>query len=386
MSVDKLPRDTPAEAASDWHFSLVPITDRARLERDWGRLEAGAPFFLSWNWIGCWLDHLGPDRYPHVLRAEQAGELVGIALLTPQRQRWLGLIPCEELYLHETGNAAVDSLTIEYNGILSAPMLRDEVTGHAIAWLLSSRQTDELHLSGIPASLLSEINADDFAVHLRDRKPTYRVNLERIRARGDTFAATLSANTRNQLRRANRQFGALGELQLVEAGTADDALHMLEEMIPLHQTYWRGRGHAGAFADPAFVSFHRQLVRDGFASGCVQVLRCEAGASVIGYLYNFVKDRWVYSYQSGFDYGLLPRSKPGWLCHHLAIEHNLQRGMEIYDLLAGASQFKASFAAASEDLVWVTIERAGWKPTLLRRLRATKHWLEAQLSKRPTRT
>jgi hypothetical protein len=67
---------------------------------------------------------------------------------------------------------------------------------------------------------------------------------------------------------------------------------------------------------------------------------------VIGYLYNFVKDGQVYSYQSGFDYDLLPRSKPGWLCHHLAVEHNLQRGMTGYDLLAGACQFKASFGKA----------------------------------------
>ena len=387
MSVDKLPQDTPKRAASDYTFSLAPVTDRTQLERDWKRLEGEirAPFFLSWDWLGCWLEHADPKRPPHVLRAEQAGELVGIALLTPRRRRWLGLIPRKELHLHETGDSAIDSLTIEYNGILTAPRLRDEVTVRAVAWLLSSGQADALHLSGLPASVLDRISASGLAIHLRDRKPTYGVNLERIRATGGSFVSTLSANMRNQLRRAARQFATLGELRLIEATSADEALHMLQDMVSLHQEYWQGRGHAGAFANPAFLAFHRQLIRDGFAAGCVQLLRCQAGQSVIGYLYNFVKDRWVYSYQSGFDYALLSKSKPGWLCHQFAIEHNLQRGMEVYDLLAGASQFKASFGEARENLVWITVERPGWKPTLIRRLRVTKHWLKAHLNESRTR-
>ena len=152
---------------------------------------------------------------------------------------------------------------------------------------------------------------------------------------------------------------------------------MIENTIPLHQAYWQSRGRPGAFANPEFLSFHRRLIGDGFPSGSVQFLRCEAGNHVVGYLYNFVKDGQVYSYQSGFDYDLLPRSKPGWLCHHLAIEHNLQRGMTGYDLLAGASQFKSSFGKAHENLVWAIVERAGWKPTLVHRLRAAKQWLKS---------
>ena len=76
-------------------------------------------------------------------------------------------------------------------------------------------------------------------------------------------------------------------------------------------------------------------------------------------------------------FGLLPRAKPGWLCHHLAIEDNLRRGMVVYDLLAGHSQFKASFAAATGTLAWVTVERNGWKPWLMSRLRRAKQLLRA---------
>lgn len=367
--------------AADWRFSLLPIADRTRLEREWRRLDAanGAPFFLSWDWIGCWLDHLSPDQHPQILRAERAGQLAALALLTPRRNRWLEIWPAHRLYLHETGHAALDSLTIEYNGILTAPVLRDEVTRRAVEWLMSSPTCRELYLSGIPEEMLNEIDSRQFAIRLRDRKPVYAVNLERIRTEDGLYSASLSANTRAQLRRATRQFSALGELRIVHAGTADEALEMLEGMIPLHQAYWHQRGKPGAFSQPAFVSFHRQLIRNGFDRDRIQFLRCEAGTSVVGYLYNFVKDGRVYAYQSGFDYGLLPRAKPGWLCHHLAIEDNLRRGMAVYDLLAGKSQFKASFAEAAGTLVWVCVERNGWKPRLMDRLRGAKRFLSARL-------
>lgn len=373
------PPDGSASPAA-WRFSIAPVEDKARLGHEWSRLEAGidAPFFLSWTWIGCWLDQLGPQQRPYVLRAILAGDVVGIGLLIPRRRRWLGLLPCTESHLHETGDPAIDSLMIEYNGFLTAPALRNEVTVRAIGWLLASGQTDAVHLSGLPAAVANDLAARGLAVHLRDSKPTYQVDLARIRATGGTFAATLSGNTRSQLRRASRQFAALGEARLVAAASSDEALDMLEALIPLHQDYWRGRGRPGAFASTAFTAFHRQLVRDGFSSGCIQLVRCDAGPSPIGYLYNFVQGRRVYSYQSGFDYSLLPRSKPGWLCHHLAIEHNLQNGMASYDLLAGRSQFKTSFAAEGETLVWAKIERDGWRPALLRRLRAGKHWLKAK--------
>jgi CelD/BcsL family acetyltransferase involved in cellulose biosynthesis len=357
----------------DWRFSLSSTDDRAALRQDWRSLEAAAhtSFFLSWDWIDCWLDHLPSDHRPHVLRAERAGRLAGLALLIPRRRQWLGM-STDALHLHETGDATLDALTIEHNGILAAPGLCETVMTHAVEWLLDSRRADELHLPGIPAPLIERIDGQRFAVRLRDRKPTYAVNLDALREAGTPFVASLSANSRAHLRRVIRQFAALGTLRMVMAESANEALAMLDGMIPLHQSYWQGKGRAGAFANPGFVAFHRRLIARGFDQGCIQFLRCEAGPALVGYLYNFAKDGRIYSYQSGFDYTLLPRSKPGWLCHHLAIEDNLRRGMAVYDLLAGKSQFKASFAKPAESLVWAIVERAGWRPSLMGRLRQAK--------------
>jgi CelD/BcsL family acetyltransferase involved in cellulose biosynthesis len=277
--------------------------------------------------------------------------------------------------LHETGDPALDSLTIEYNGVLAIPPFREEATQRAAEWLLDSAHGDEVSLPGVSAATLRTFDRHRMAIRLRDAKPVYTVDLDSIAAAHGNFMATLSANTRAQLRRAMRRYESLGALRLVEAATADEALRMLTDMIPLHQAYWRQRGRDGAFANPAILSFHRRLIGDSFGNGSIQFLRCDAGDSVLGYLYNFGKDKHVYSYQSGFDYDLVPRSKPGWVCHYLAIEENLRRGMAVYDLLAGHSQFKSSFGKAGTELVWVLVERQGWLPALDRSLRALKRMI-----------
>lgn len=363
--------------ADEWKLSLADITDLLFLEREWRSLESedATPFFLSWDWIGCWLKNLPPALKPAVLRIQSGGQLAGLALLTPVSKRRLGFIPCRSLHLHETGDAVLDALTIEYNGILSARHHRKEATRRAIEWLLGEGHADELSLPGVSASILASFDRRRFSAHIRDMKPVYPIDL------APEFLQTLSSNTRNQLRRAIRQYEALGELRVIEARSADEALDMLSEMIPLHQAYWKGRGRAGAFANSRFVEFHRRLIQDGHDKGCIQFFRCMVGPSVVGYLYNIKRDGHVYAYQSGFNYELLPRSKPGWICHYLAIEENRRQGAMSYDLLAGHSQFKASFATPGDTLVWLTVERAGWHSTLMRALRSIKRLVAAAMPK-----
>jgi CelD/BcsL family acetyltransferase involved in cellulose biosynthesis len=374
---------TPTNA-DDWQLSIGDTSDLACLEREWRALEAhdATPFFLSWDWIGCWLRNLPAGLRPAVLRIQSGGQLAGLALLTPVSKRRLGIIPCHSLHLHETGNATLDALTIEYNGILSAHHHRKEATRRAIEWLLGEGHADALSLPGVSASILDSLDRRRFTAHIRDIKPVYPIDLAPTAADRREFLETISSNTRSQLRRAIRQYEGLGELRVIEAHSTDEAQDMLNEMIPLHQAYWQGRDRAGAFANSHFVEFHRRLIRDGYDKDCIQFFRCMAGPSVIGYLYNLKRDGRVYAYQSGFNYQLLPRSKPGWVCHYLAIEENRRQGTVVYDLLAGYSQFKASFAMPADELVWVTVERIGWHPTLMKVLRSGKKAFIAAMPKR----
>ena len=83
-------------------------------------------------------------------------------------------------------------------------------------------------------------------------------------------------------------------------------------------------------------------------------MRVSAGDRVIGYLYNFLHNGIVSSYQSGFD-DADRRLRPGYVCHALAIGHYAAAGMSEYDFLAGANALKRSYGSETYDFYWSRI-------------------------------
>src|SRR6185295_8626016 len=120
---------------------------------------------------------------------------------------------------------------------------------------------------------------------------------------GGDYLESLGKNTRYNIRRSLKEYRRLGEPTLEEAGSVTQALEYLEHLSALHQSYWRGKGLPGSFANGFFDTFHSRLVETRFDEGVIQLLRVSVGDVVIGYLYNFVYRGRVYNYQTGLNYG-----------------------------------------------------------------------------------
>jgi CelD/BcsL family acetyltransferase involved in cellulose biosynthesis len=202
---------------------------------------------------------------------------------------------------------------------------------------------------------------------VRDRRPSARLDLERLRQQKGGFVASLSRNTRHQLLRARRLYELAGPIRLRAARNADEALAMLDNLKVLHQATWRRRGRPGCFAAPAFEAFHRDLIRDRFDHGEIRLLCARAGDQSFGYLYNFAHGDRIYAYQSGFDYPADGRLKPGLVSHAMAIEQALGDGLAVYDFMAGDNRLKASFASDRDDMVRLAIRRRSYRTWLERR-------------------
>ena len=128
------------------------------LEQVWLDLErrAAPPFFLSWDWIGCWVREA--SLHPAILIGRAEGRVVLLGILTPSTRRILLPITVDGLQLHMTGNPQQDVITIEYNGFLVEHDLVGKIEADAIAFLLGGITVDghrreELHLKNIPAAL-----------------------------------------------------------------------------------------------------------------------------------------------------------------------------------------------------------------------------------------
>ena len=340
-------------------FEACPaMTD---LAAQWQALEreAAPSFFTTWSWIGGWLQRLEPHHRPRLLRATRHGQLAGLAILVPAISRRLKLWPSRSLHLHTTADRRHDDIAIEHNGLL---LSQADAPGIAAAMLEhlceATHRWQQLLLPGLsvmppfpaqlPARLIARQEAGD----------AYRVDLAALREGGGDYLARLSRNTRSQIRRSIKAYGALGPVRVTAASDLPEALHFLDRLKFHHQKTWESRGAAGAFANPLFEAFHRQLIARGFAAGEVQLLRVAAADHDIGYLYNLVHQGRVSCYQSCFHYDLIPGNHhPGLAVHALAIQHCTDLGMDHYDFLAGSERYKQQLATDRYPMVDLSLHR-----------------------------
>jgi CelD/BcsL family acetyltransferase involved in cellulose biosynthesis len=325
--------------------NIRPILSFASVEREWRALEATAPdlsFFQSWTWIGT----LADERYddPVLLRAEQDTRTLGLALFNRRRGR---------LCLAESGDVALDAPFIEHNAPLLGARAGPEVAAALVANAWRVPGVQRVVLSGVPPSVARL--AGGVALRRQERLAPF-VDLDAIRAAGGDWMASLSANSRYQIRRSMRHYSAQGPLAIERAATREQAEAWLEELIVLHAARWRERGQHGAFATPFLRRFHRTLVGHAMIRDELDLLRASAGPHVLGYLYNFRLRGRVLAYQSGLALAeSSSHGRPGLTCHALAIERALASGDRAYDFLAPASRYKTSLAGASAPLVWAEL-------------------------------
>jgi CelD/BcsL family acetyltransferase involved in cellulose biosynthesis len=315
-------------------ITLAPLQDFAELGERWRHLETLAPhsFFQNWTFLGCRAEARFSE--PFLLAATENGHDVALALLNRHAGR---------LHLGETGHPALDSVFIEHNGILA---LSDAALRACYRALLAQ---SPVTLSGIDDVQLVAAKTSGLA-HLRQSRFAPALNLATLAA---PYLDTLSANTRAQIRRALRQYGA--EPNLSRARSLTEALAFFDIMMNLHQESWQRRNQPGAFASSAMRDFHRILIARAWPRGEADLLRISAGGHDIGYLYNFLHSGRIYCYQSGFIKAATPHEKPGLVCHSLAIAYYASAGLATYDMLAGASRYKTSLVKQGQMLHWATL-------------------------------
>lgn len=375
--------------------SLDKIPPLAELALQWRELESRArpSFFLTWSWIGNWLASLGEHvEQGWILSARQAGRLVGLAVVfdAPIRRR---LLPMgRAAYLNETGRAAFDAQSIEYNGFLldahCPPAVHRAMLERVCA---EGSRWREVHLRNADAAR-PELAPCEPATALQrsELHHCWLVDLNKVRERGGDFVSLLGSGRRAHIRRCLRAYAEVGPLQLTVAPDVPTALEFFERMMVLHDRRFAELGRQSNFSSPFGRLFHDLLVTDAHPRGEVQMLRVTAGDSELGYLYSFVHHGRICFYQSGFDYQLLDkRFSPGLVTLVLAIQHNAAQGMRWFDFLAGEQNYKSTLATDRGAMVSWSLQRRSmlattetvlrWKVKLARRSVAKlRVWIEGR--------
>ena len=363
-------------------FEIIEGMARPACEALWSDLEARATpmFFLSWDWIGGWIE--AADIPPGILIGRQGGRTVPLATLMPGARRSVTGLTIHTLHLNATGAQALDIITIEYNGFLVESGLEGRFEAAAISFLTSGitiagHRRDELHIKTASAPVDTAIAGSNAGFSVVQSKPSYRIDLDAARASGKPYLDTLSANTRQQIRRSMRLYEKRGALVATRAGSVEQAFAWLDKLGALHQVYWIARGQAGGFANPFFVKFQRHMLQRCLARGRVELFRVSAGEQVIGYVYNFVYRGQVYAYLTGTLYEDDSKLKPGLVNHVLCIDTHLAEGATVYDFMAGDNRYKANLGKPGPAMFYFVAQRPTLALKLESRLRSLKHRFNA---------
>ncbi|MFV0448241.1 MAG: GNAT family N-acetyltransferase [Vibrio sp.] len=353
--------------------------DRQWLEATWILLEqkAEANFFLSWLWMGTWLDSF--VKQFHVIEAHIGRETVGLGIIVSE--------PCgfgldryrSKHYLHRTGVNCEDQIWIEYNDFLISSQRSKDIRAAMFSSVVDWMGKYDAFVVGASRSDLfaaSEIHG------LYERKiwqaTGYSVELNIFLGQPKSLLKSLSRSSRYQISRSLRKYEEIGPVTVETMVAKEAALQLLSLAGPYHKSRW-GEGESGSgFVNDKFVYFHTQLIDRAFFDGHIQLHHVKAGSETIGIIYNFKYKNSVYFYLCALNYAhtnISPHYKPGLVSHYLLLEKAISEGVERYDFLGGDARYKSTFANCIGSLAVYQYEHSHWLLFIENYARDLKHKL-----------
>ena len=323
---------------------LLERLDRDRvlaLAGEWDHLVADSPSgspFLTWPWIGAWLETLGREADLEVVTARDPmdGRLLGVAPFFVEPRRRAG-VAYRSLRVIGNGPAAPDHLDMPIRSDhveQIAPMLWEAVG--------LNRRWDVIDLDGVAAG------GSLARVALRRRDDTGKVEtipcpFLSLDGGWDTVEARMGRSHRQNIGRYSRKLDAdaqgVNERLVVSERDLEQTMIRLGEM---HQLIRVGHGERGAFADAHLVALHREVARRMLRAGRLRLWRLDADGKTIAAILCFRYGDTVSFYTTGFDpawsaYG------PGRRIMATAIRGAIAEGATEFDFLRGDETYKQAW-------------------------------------------
>ncbi len=376
-------------------LELLPADGNLKqIKEIWENLEkiGNTSYFLSWGWIENWIASLPDHAKPELAVFLEGNDprlafFIGKVTLGRTTGDFHGqrhFLKTRGWFVNSTGIPAFDRVHMEYNGFLYKHdeqfRLTDILKCLPNCW-------DELYLPGLDMSSFPGTVALDkispYKTIIKDNRivPSPFVDLDRVRTRGGDYLSLLSANTRSQINRSYRLCEKTAPVRVEVAHDPRSAMDIYNELVDLHEETWKSRSQEGAFSSDYLFRFHEQLIQRRLGYGEIQLVRIKYDHYTIGCLYNFVYKNNVYFYQSGINYKLDKRLKPGLVSHAEAIRYNAVAGHKIYDFLSGGSRYKTSLATDHNRLIWIRLQKPLFKFKIENALKTCKHILAGKREK-----
>jgi len=298
------------------------VTDVGR-QTAWRQLATEAPgasYFQTPDWIVSWCETIGGHPNGSAALVWNGQRLAGFFALAATRERLTGRLNLQVPVLANAGSG----IGTDHAGWLASDGAEDVLSG----WLATR---EPMLLKGIPLDM-----GESLGGRLLDVQRCPRVVVSEV-------PNLMSSKLAKTLRNAQRRLASEG-FQFSWKGPGEVEVTDLERLYQLNQLRRAETGDNPVFDDPLRRAFHERMLDWGDEDGGTTVMLAARDDEVVGVLYGFSWQGSFAYYQIGWDPGYRQLSLGSVLVLE-AIEECAKRGIEVFDFLRGAEDYKYRFGA-----------------------------------------
>lgn len=320
---------------------VVRYADVAELRTAWRALETQAQcsHAQSYSWVSAWLRHI-PGEFVIVAGHDSEGRVVFIWPFEIERKRGVRV-------LSWLGRAHAN-----YNMGLFEPAFAERITGDDLMWLLvaaaKSARADIAALRGQPVEWEGKPNPFLKLPHRPSASAGYAAKLNRDF--DAYFGEQFSSRSRNQLKRKEKWLADQEPLVIAWAKSVARQRDLLEIFFVQKTQRFAEQGIRDAFADIGHRDFFRELATLPEEDGArLHIGSLELGDAVIATSASAIHKGRCYLLFSSLAEGAVRKGSPGSILFWRQIEDLSQRGVEYYDMGAGAARHKDEWCNRTEE-------------------------------------
>ncbi len=355
-------------------LTVEKITTREefhRLGEVWNSIldqSAANTLTLTWEWLSTWWEVFSEGRELYALVVRDSEEIIAIAPLLRREVQHYGLIPFRRLEFLASGEDEADEICSEYLDFILLRGREEQGLEAIFAYLQEQEEDwDEILLTdmageskSLPVLKKSCEGRGLKLEELRNETCIY-VNLP---SEWEAFLESIGPTFRQRIRKDRRLAPEINaKLRIIDG--VEGFEECFRELVRLHQMRWVSRGEPGVFSSSKFTRFHDRLAPRARSKGWIRLFILSVDDVPVAALYDFVYNKKMYYYQSGFDMAHSPIRSPGLLIRSYAIENAIESGLYECDFLKGdTSGYKAGWRGQTRSIVQLRMSRAQSKEAI----------------------
>jgi hypothetical protein len=358
------------EAASSSPYQVEVVRDVEKflsLDHEWDQLvdRCGSDrLFLSHTWFRTWWEAFGSDKQLHIITVRSAaGQLLAVAPLMRASTSIYGLKA-------DTLHAIYNPHTPRYDFIVGNnqdPMLYEAIWTQ----LMESDECDAIVVAQIPEgsrtiSCIEKCAKRDgwlTGVWAAPVSPFIRLGFDY-----EAYFNSLRAGCRFNLTKRYTRLTKHGPID-VEVITDRNAVEeAMRDGLRIEAAAWKGQQGTAMISDPVVAGFYTRLAKREADIGQLRLTFLRVGGKRISFNYLLEQKKRLYAVKIGYDPAYQAYS-PGNMLLNLILKDACPRGIEEYDLLGGADEWKFEWTNEKREHHWLFLFKNRLRPRALHYLK-----------------